>query len=194
MTPSEFKSERLRQLVTVNYTHEDEEKIRDRDDFEEVGDVKGLFPDLNTELKEFEEMVCWKRIGNERIPEPAIGFDEGFDQANELVNEIKAKFDEILKDIKAQFNNDPNIKFSNAKYRYEIEIPERYVKGNKKPADFEYTSQRKGFQRFHTKLIKDWVNELEEAEEVLKQAIIPFICSLFSHFHSKSNIWGRAIS
>lgn len=28
----------------------------------------------------------------------------------------------------------------------------------------------------------------------MKQAIIPFICSLFSHFHSKSDIWGRAIS
>jgi DNA mismatch repair protein MSH6 len=84
--------------------------------------------------------------------------------------------------------------FSHAKYRYEIEIPEKYVKGDKKPANFEYTSQRKGFERFHTKEIRKWIEELEEAEEVLKQAIVPFICSLFSHFHSKSSIWGRALS
>lgn len=41
--------------------------------------------------------------------------------------------------------------------------------------DFEYTSQRKGFERFHTEEIKKWVNELEEAEEVLKQVSSRFI-------------------
>ena len=84
--------------------------------------------------------------------------------------------------------------FSHAKFRYELEIPERYVKGNKKPKEYEFTSQRKGFQRFQIKEIRKWVEELEDAEEILKQAIIPFICSLFSHFHSKNNVWSRAIS
>ena len=71
--------------------------------------------------------------------------------------------------------------YSHAKFRYELEIPERYVKGNKKPADFEYTSQRKGFQRFHTKEIKKWVDELEEAEEVLKQAVSPTLPNFIDH-------------
>ena len=30
-------------------------------------------------------------------------------------------------------------------YRYELEIPENLVEGNKKPKDFDLTSQRKGF-------------------------------------------------
>lgn len=100
----------------------------------------------------------------------------------------------MLKDFRKRFNNDPNINYSHAKFRYEIEIPERYVKGKKKPADLEYTSKRKGFERFHTSDIKKLLEDLEEAEEVLKQSIIPFICSLFLHFHSKSSIWGRAVS
>ena len=44
--------------------------------------------------------------------------------------------------------------FSHAKYRYELEIPSDLVKGAKKPDDFEFTSARNGFERFHTKEIK----------------------------------------
>ena len=40
-----------------------------------------------------------------------------------------------------------------------------FVKGNRKPKEFEFTSQRKGFERFHTKEIKDLVDRLETAED-----------------------------
>jgi DNA mismatch repair protein MSH6 len=98
-----------------------------------------------------------------------------------------------LKSIRSRFKNDPNINFSNVKFRYELEIPEKYVKGKKKPKEFEYTSQRKGYQRFLTQEIKDVVDELEDAEEDLRQAMLPFICSLFNRFHSKNTIWNRAV-
>ena len=41
--------------------------------------------------------------------------------------------------------NCKKINYSHAKYRYELEIPSEVVKGNKKPKDFEYTSERKGY-------------------------------------------------
>jgi len=39
-----------------------------------------------------------------------------------------------------------------------LEVPADLVKGNKKPKNFEFTSQKKGFERFHTKEIKDMVD------------------------------------
>ncbi|CAI2370907.1 unnamed protein product [Moneuplotes crassus] len=188
-----FKSERLKQLITIN---EEEEGFGEnsQDDFEELDKSNGLFPNLVKELEEFESMVTWKKIGPERIPEPSKGIDQTFDEANEVVSQIKEELSKVLLKERDRFNGDPNINFSHAKFRYELEVPERYVRGKQKPSDYEYTSQRKGFQRFHTKEIREWVEQLEEAEEALKAAIIPFICSLFSHFHSKSNIWGRAIA
>ena len=59
-----------------------------------------------------------------------------------ILNQISLNY---YKNIRTKFNNDPNINFSHAKFRYEVETPERYAKGKKKPAEFEYTSQRKGF-------------------------------------------------
>ena len=41
--------------------------------------------------------------------------------------------------------------------RYEVEIPEEHVKGNKKPKNYELTSTRKGYERFHTPEIKELI-------------------------------------
>lgn len=61
-----------------------------------------------------------------------------------------------------------SISYSHCKYRYELEIPEEIVKGNKKPAEFEFTSKRAGFERFRTDHIKKLVEKLEEVEVKLK--------------------------
>ena len=103
-----FKSERMKQLVTVRPCNE-EENSESQEDFEEMRNDNGLFPDLVEELGEFESMVSWKRIGNERIPEPTKGIDETFDVANQVVNEIKVELENILKEEKKKFNNDPNM-------------------------------------------------------------------------------------
>ena len=65
----DFKSERLKQLVTINKAKDDYDEEQS-ENFERINDPKGLFPDLAYELKEFESMVSWKKVGNERIPEP----------------------------------------------------------------------------------------------------------------------------
>ena len=54
---------------------------------------------------------------------------------------IKQELDDYLKDIQGKFK-DRKICFSHAKNRYELEIPEYHVKGNKKPKDFELVSTR----------------------------------------------------
>ena len=61
--------------------------------------------------------------------------------------------DEYLKEIVKRFK-DRRICFSHTKNRYEIEIPQEHVKGNKKPKEFELVSQRQGYERFYTPEIK----------------------------------------
>lgn len=63
------------------------------------------------------------------------------------------------------------------------------MKGNNKPKGFEFTSQKQGFQRFHTKEIKEIVDELENAEDSLKDAMLPFLCEIFGRFHDQKEIW-----
>ena len=44
-----------------------------------------------------------------------------------------------------KFKDSRRINWSHAKYRYELEIPQEYVEGMKKPQEFEFTSQRKDY-------------------------------------------------
>ena len=136
-------------------------------------------------------MIVWKKSqgSDEEIPEPQPGLDEDFDSANDIVDEIKGRMETILQKVRQQFKDSRRINWSHAKYRYELEIPEDYVKGKNKPDNFEFTSQRKDYQRFHTKELKSLVEELETAEERLTDALSPFLCSLFGKFHDHKPIW-----
>lgn len=144
---------------------------------------------------EFEGMIVWKRTqgGDEEIPEPQPGLDEVFDLSNQAVDEVKARLEAVLQKTRQRFRDSRRINWSHAKYRYELEIPQEMVEGKKKPEDYEFTSARKDFQRFHTKEIKLLVDELEVAEERLQDALSPFLCTLFHRFHERKDLWNSAL-
>ena len=148
---------------------------------------------LETYIVELESMVVWKPCNEGEIPEPQPGLDESFDKANNLVTKIKAKLDCYLGEVRDSFN-DERINWSHAKYRYELEIPIEIVEGDKKPEHFEFTSAKKDFQRFHTKEIKKIVEELENAEEKLREAFTPFLKTLFTKFHEKKFVWDSLVN
>ena len=104
---------------------------------------------IRESLKEFEQQIIWKSIqganGRVEVPEPQTGIDSTFDAANDRCNNIKAELNSYLEKIKKQFQEYRRITFSHAKNRYEIEIPEEYVKGNLKPEEFELQSARQGY-------------------------------------------------
>jgi len=94
-----------------------------------------------------------------------------------------------LFEYRERYHDQRRITFSHAKNRYEIEIPEDYVKGKKKPQELEMVSTRQGFQRFYRCDIKKLVDDLEIAEDRLKDAMAPFLTSIFMKFHDKKTTW-----
>ena len=140
-------------------------------------------------------MIVWKKTqgGEEEIPEPQTGLDESFDRANHVIDQIKLRLDEVLQQVRQQFK-DKRVAWSHAKYRYELEIPEALVGGKLKPEHFEFTSQRKDYQRFHTREIKQLVDDLEAAEERLKDALTPFLCTLFNKFYQQKDTWNAVVN
>lgn len=73
-------------------------------------------------------------------------------------------------------------------------MPSSMVSGkNSKPKDFEFSSKKDNRERFVTSKIKKMVEELEEAEERLKNAMNMFSHFLFSFFHKNYKVWDRFI-
>ncbi|CAI2370987.1 unnamed protein product [Moneuplotes crassus] len=186
-----FMSKRLKQLLTIRRMETEE---MEQKEFEELDDDKGVLPDVSEEMEEFEQMIEWKTDKEDKpLPQPKDGLDKEFDAVKQRILGIEDRFYDYLVTIQKRYN-DISIRYTHTKYRYELEIPEKHTKGTNKPPEYEFTSSRKGFHRFHTPEIRELVEELEAAEEAQNEALVPFICSIFSHFYSKKEIWDRLTS
>ncbi len=88
-------------------------------------------------------------INEEGIPLPKEGVDENYDQVLTRVDAVKKKLVNELEYWKKKLNCH-DIKFINNKnYKYQIEVPEKYVSDHsKRPKELILTSKAKGVLRF----------------------------------------------
>lgn len=78
-----------------------------------------------------------------------------------------------------------DIQYVHIKYKYEMEVPEQLVLKEKKPKGWEFTSSRKGFQRFHTGEIQGQLRVLEELGQELYMGMQRIAHSLLLTFYKK---------
>jgi DNA mismatch repair protein MSH6 len=67
------------------------------------------------------------------------------------------------------------------------------VEGQNKPRDYDLTSARQNYQRFHTPVIVELGDRLELAEHNQGLALRPFVCQLLKEFYAKNEVWHQAL-
>lgn len=197
-----FKSKRLKQLVTyskdsqafINPDYqdiyiEDSDTENEKNDTaqEETEEDYGLLPNIIPMVQKLNSMVIWEGKDN-NTPAPVEGLVPDYDHCRELIKEREEKLNEILQAIRKRIG-DNAISYCHAKFRYEIEVPERHVRGKAKPEEFEFSSARNGFQRFRTKETKELVNEIEDIEEIMKKNLKELTEKLFKYFREKYHVF-----
>ena len=173
---NKFKSFDLKKKVTLE------------DDFIDYNsEEKGNVINIKKIMEEFESFYIETKddAGEIRI-KPRKGIHEPYDILFEKIEELKLKFEEILREEKKNFKS-PFINFAHTKnYKYELEIPEDLLKTKNIGSKYKLTTSRKGFLRYHTDEILDLVTELEEYQENLKKENNKFNILLFQKFYSKN--------
>ena len=115
------------------------------------------------------------------------GVSPEYDNCKEEIKNIKENLDDILQKEKKRLKC-AIIQYSHTKnYRYELEIPESYVKNNR-PEGYILTTSKKGYLRFHTPEIIENVEKLEEVEERLKEATKNLNLEIFKQFYSSHKL------
>jgi DNA mismatch repair ATPase MutS len=152
----------------------------------------GILPDIRDHLNQFEKVIIWKKIKNKRIPEPVKGLSKEFDGANEKVESLKKTLQECLNKARKELKM-PELKFNTGskRYRFEFNIPNNLA--DDMPEGYTLTSKSKKFKRFQTEELAELVDQLETAEEELKEAISPFLSRLFRKFYKKQYLWSDFI-
>jgi DNA mismatch repair protein MSH6 len=150
----------------------------------------GIVPDIKHLLDDFTNNFTIKYDDNSNIiVEPCTGVYDIYDNLKIEIDNIGEELDEILQRERKRLNCN-NINFVHTKaHRYELEVPENIVTGNKKPSDYKLTTSRKGFLRYHTNHILELLKQLEDAEDKLKQEITKFNFILFKQFYEKNRVF-----
>ena len=155
-----------------------------------LANLVSSWPEIETITREFDRKISWTSEGK---AEPFPGVLENFDQLKADLNRIiNVELAGILQHTRTRFQCG-SIQFTHSKYKYELEIPESLVAGNKKPADLEYTSKRKGYERFHTREIQGFVKQIEIIEQKIDEEKWPFMQMIFEQFHEHKETWSMAI-
>lgn len=148
----------------------------------EVINIVNVLDDLKKFYKETKDEDGENRI----VPKP--GTQKEYDECINLIQNLKIKFDNIIKEEKQRLKC-PAIVFTHTKnYKYELEIPDDFTKNNKNfGSRYKLTTSRKGFRRYHTAEIEDLVEELEQAQEILRKENNKFNTFLFQKFYAKNS-------
>ena len=118
--------------------------------------------------------------------------DQHFDSVNAKVDGIKAELNEYLAKVREMLGGSDKVQFVHGRLRYEIEVPVEVV-SDSKPKELELTSKRTGYERFHTEELEEKVEQLEGAEQELKEAITPFVYALFAKFAESRQLWQQTV-
>lgn len=98
---------------------------------------------------------------------------------------------QYLRDVNKDIGHEAKFNLSSTKFRYEIELPESVRLDSD---EYVCTSKVKGKKRYQTETLRDIIEELEKTEGVLKDALVPFLRSMFARFHTYRLLFQNVVS
>ena len=153
----------------------------------------GLMPEIASEVQSIMENIEWTEDG--MTPLPKLGLNPVFDDCKVRSDQYCDDLETHLEQIRDELNND-EIKYANIKDRYEIEIPDKVAKSNKKnliPKDFVFSSSRKGYTRYTSEVTRRKVEQIKRVEDEIREELSTFCAHIFEYFLQRKHSWTRFI-
>ncbi|XP_072027536.1 DNA mismatch repair protein Msh6-like [Amphiura filiformis] len=174
----QFKSKLLRQSTSL--AKEDDKSSN------------GMFPDLREPLRFFKRAFNHDKARQMGAIIPSLGVIPEYDKALISMNAINSQLDRFLEKQRQRLGCRRINYWGTAKNRYQLEIPEDALK-NKSLDDYEVQSSKKGFKRFWTAEIKEYLADMISAEERRDAALKDSMRRVFHAFDEYYKEWDEAI-
>ncbi|CAL9753886.1 unnamed protein product [Musa acuminata subsp. burmannicoides] len=152
---------------------------------------KGL-PDMCSVIEHFKDAFDWSEADRTGRIIPHEGGDVDYDAACKKLKDIESNLMRYLKEQRKVLGNSEVNYVAVGKDLYLLEVPES-LRGAV-PAEYELQSSKKGYFRYWTPKIKDFLSELSQAEaekESKLKGILQRLIGQFSEHHSK---WRQLVS
>lgn len=152
---------------------------------------KGL-PDVNDVLRHFKEAFDWMEAKSSGRIIPRDGVDKEYDIACKMVTDIEFSLAKHLKEQR-KLLEDPSINYVTVgKDSYLLEVADSLSASV--PCDYERRSSKKGFVRYWTPEIKNYIRELSEAESEKESKLKSIMQRLIVRFCEHHVSWRQLVS
>ncbi|KAJ9547738.1 hypothetical protein OSB04_020281 [Centaurea solstitialis] len=159
---------------------------------------KGL-PDVYAVLKHFKDAFDWTEAKDSGRIIPRDGVDKEYDTACRMVTDIEFDLKKHLKEQR-KLLGDPSVRLLDSminyvtvgKASYLLEVPESLC--GSVPRDYELQSSKKGFSRYWTPAIKNYIRKLSEAESEKESKFKSIMQRLIERFCEHHVSWRQLVS
>jgi DNA mismatch repair protein MSH6 len=143
---------------------------------------------IEEEIKDIGANILW--TGDKKdIPVPRDGVNSEYDETKKQIRMVEKELDEYLQS-ETQRLKCRDMEFNHAKVRFEIALPESV----KPPAEYSFSSHKKGYKRYTTPTTLRLTDKLEVREEVLKEHMKVFALYVFEYFSRKRDLWENIVN
>ncbi|XP_033727077.1 LOW QUALITY PROTEIN: DNA mismatch repair protein Msh6-like [Pecten maximus] len=152
---------------------------------------EGCFPDLHDDIEFFEHSFDHNKAKKDGVIVPNKGVDEDYDQAISDIQATERSLNLYLDRQRTRLGCKAMTFWGTGKNRYQMEVPESALK--RVPDNYELFSSKKGWKRYRTSEIDEYLSELADAEERKDSALKDTMRRIFHSFDERYKAWEVAL-
>ncbi|KAI9879585.1 MAG: DNA mismatch repair protein msh6 [Pleopsidium flavum] len=155
-----------------------------------IGQLISAMPDLDSALMHWKTAFDRSKAKEDGLLVPERGVEEHFDNSQDLIEQILAELDALLKKTRRDLGSTAIVYRDNGKEIYQLEIPLK-VKGV--PKSWDQMSATQKVKRYYSPELRSLVRQLQEAQETHGQIVKEVAGRFFARFDEEYATWLAAV-
>lgn len=155
-----------------------------------IGQLISAMPDLDSALTHWKTAFDRSKAKQDGLLVPERGVEEDFDNSQDLIEQIHAQLEALLKITRRDLGSNSIVFRDNGKEIYQLEVPIK-VKGI--PKSWDQMSATQKVKRYYSPELRSLVRQLQEAQETHGQIVKEVAGRFFARFDEQYPTWLAAV-
>jgi len=155
-----------------------------------IGQLISAMPDLDSALMHWKTAFDRAKAKEDGLLVPERGVEEDFDHSQDLIEQILAELEALLKKTRRDLGSTAIVYRDNGKEIYQFEVPLK-VKGI--PKSWDQMSATQKVKRYYSPDLRSLVRQLQEAQETHGQIVKEVAGRFFARFDEEYATWLAAV-
>lgn len=155
-----------------------------------IGQLISAMPNLDSALGPWKTAFDHAKAKEDGLLVPEQGVEEDFDNSQDLIEQIHAELEALLKKTRRDLGSTAIVYRDNGKEIYQLEVP---IKVKAIPKNWDQMSATQKVKRYYSPELRSLVRQLQEAQETHGQIVKEVAGRFFARFDEEYGTWLAAV-